>query len=112
MPLEEMTSDSLKCTEEQTLPLLFETPFCQTCQLAKKMIGLTEQALSRKVTTYVCRASEWEALVNEWKIESVPCLVFVRNHQFIKKVYAIESVTKLYQLYEQYIGESCENGKR
>ncbi|GGE48375.1 thioredoxin-like protein YusE [Pullulanibacillus camelliae] len=90
-------------SEDGVVGLFFKTPFCGTCQLAEQLLNLTFQALDGKGTpTYMCRAGEWEEYLSEWRIESVPCLIFVKDGQVLEKLYAFESVTKLYQLYQHY----------
>gem|GEM_PF-1247320 len=89
--------------EDHVVGLFFETPFCGTCQLAEQLLNLTFQALdSRNAPTYMCRAGEWKDYLSKWQIESVPCLMFVKNGRVLEKIYAFESVTKLYQLYQRY----------
>lgn len=89
--------------EDGAVGLFFKTPFCGTCQLAEQLLSITFQALdSRSVPTYECRAGEWKEYLNKWHIESVPCLIFIKNESILEKIYAFESVTKLYQFYQRY----------
>jgi len=83
--------------------LLFTTPLCGTCQLAKEMVRLCLESLPKKLPTYECRVTEWQPYVQKWKIQSVPCLVFEKNGQVLEMIYAIESVSNLFALYKKYI---------
>lgn len=83
--------------------LLFTTPLCGTCQLAKEMLKLCLESLETSLPTYECRVTDWQPYVQKWKISSVPCLVFTKNGEVQEAVYAIESVPKLFGLYKKYL---------
>lgn len=82
--------------------LLFTTPLCGTCQLAKEMVTLCLASLKKGLPTYECRVTDWQPYVQKWKITSVPCLLFEKNGEVLETVYAIESVPKIYKLYQEY----------
>lgn len=85
--------------EKQDGIFLFYTPFCATCQLAEKMLEILHKTKEKGVQIYKCHVSHFQDFVHQWKIESVPCLIFIKEGVLVKKVYAIESVSKLYSLY-------------
>lgn len=82
---------------EEVAALYFYTPMCGTCEVASKMLNILKISFpSLKVgkmdINYV------QELAFEYKIESVPCLIVAKQGEMTEKVYAFESVTKLYEL--------------
>jgi hypothetical protein len=75
----------------------FYTPLCGTCKLAQKMCTVAMEALPG-TTVYACNVSRFPNQVQAWKIESVPCLVIAKGSDVLHKVYAFESVDKVYHL--------------
>lgn len=76
--------------------LFFYTAFCGTCQLGERMLEIAEAALGEQAPPiYSCRIAEWQALVQDWRIESVPALIFIKNATPIHKIYAFQSVPDL-----------------
>lgn len=82
--------------------LLFFTPFCGTCQLAERMLSITLEAKDDAVPAYKCHVSEFQDEVEKWLIESVPCILFIQKGHLVKKLYAIESVSNLFSLYDEF----------
>jgi len=82
--------------------LFFTTPMCGTCQLAREMLKICLASLPNPLPTYECRINEWKPYVQKWQIESVPCLIFERNGRVLEKMYAIESVSKLFEQYQKF----------
>lgn len=77
--------------------LYFYTPMCGTCEVASKMLNIVEISfpslqIGKMDINYV------QELAFKYKIESVPCLIVAKNGEITNKVYAFESVTKLYEL--------------
>ena len=101
--MEELSFSDYQTQSFKDIALFFKTPFCGTCQLAEQLLELTFQSMDgQPLPTFICRAEEWQTLIHEWQIASVPCLVFIKGQQVVEKLYAFESVTKLYQLYKTY----------
>ena len=75
----------------------FYTPLCGTCKLAQKMCTVAMEALPG-TTVYSCNVRRFPNQVQAWKIESVPCLVIAQGSEALHKVYAFESVDKVYHL--------------
>ncbi|KYC66910.1 thioredoxin family protein [Heyndrickxia coagulans] len=82
--------------QEEKLALYFYTPLCGTCQLAGRMLEIAEQAVPRfpyakANLNYVPQMAE------KYQIESVPCLLLLKNGKAIDKVYAFQSVPALFE---------------
>jgi len=76
--------------------LFFYTPFCGTCKLAYKMLTIASEVV-HDVPIYKCNVNTMGKFVQMWEISSVPCLVYIRGNQIIKKQYALHSVADVYQ---------------
>ncbi|UTR09676.1 thioredoxin family protein [Evansella sp. LMS18] len=69
---------------------------CGTCQLAKQLLQVLEQTegvpgiMEIDINYFKEEAAKWE-------ITSVPCLLYIENSELREKLYAFESVTKLYR---------------
>ncbi|PLT28078.1 thioredoxin family protein [Peribacillus deserti] len=72
------------------------TPLCGTCQVASKMLGVTEQLMpqfkmGKADINYLPKLAEL------YRIESVPCLLLFTNGEVQKKIYAFQSVPFIYE---------------
>lgn len=67
------------------------TPWCGTCKWGEKMLSV---ALTIEPNAHVYKSdiNYLPALTKEWKIESVPCLVFVEGKRVKEKLYRMQSV--------------------
>lgn len=84
--------------------LFFYTPLCGTCKLGERMLEIVEETLRNpQLTVYSCRVAEWETLVQEWKVESVPALLLFKNGHLEKKIYAFESVPFLFETIQTFV---------
>jgi thiol-disulfide isomerase/thioredoxin len=83
---------------KEAVAIFFYTPFCGTCKLATKMIDITLEALPA-VNIYKCNVNSVPQIISKWEITSVPCIVILNKGDVIKRVYAINSVAKLYDLF-------------
>jgi thioredoxin-like negative regulator of GroEL len=72
------------------------TPMCGTCRLAEKMLQIVEAALPDCPLARV-HIMELKRDMERWRIESVPCLLAIRNGVVIRKLYAFRSVDYVYQ---------------
>jgi len=84
-------------TTGDTQYLYLYTPLCGTCQVAGKMLTIVEQLLPDKKwlkadLNYV------SSIAKQYEVESVPCLLVLENTEVVKKIYAFQSVTYLYDL--------------
>jgi thioredoxin 1 len=75
----------------------FYTPFCGTCKVAQKMCAVAMEALPG-TDVYACNVNFFPKYVQKWMIESVPCLIIACGGVVLNKVYAFESVNKVYRL--------------
>ncbi|MFC3886667.1 thioredoxin family protein [Bacillus songklensis] len=80
--------------ENDRVIVFFHTPLCGTCQLAKKMLTVTE-ALLPDVEIGMCNLNFMPDKAEIYAIESVPCLIMIENNQVKKKIYAFHSIEYL-----------------
>lgn len=81
--------------KEDAVFLYFYTPFCGTCQVAGRMLEIVSGMLP-ELNWGKCNLNYLPQYALEWKIESVPCLVILRNGSIAEKIYAFQSVPFLY----------------
>ncbi|MBS4195246.1 thioredoxin family protein [Lederbergia citri] len=87
--------------QQETSILYFYTPLCGTCQVAGKMLSVVEQmfpklSFGKADLNYVPEMSELFA------IESVPCLIILKEGKVQEKIYAFQSVPYLHELISRY----------
>jgi thioredoxin-like negative regulator of GroEL len=68
----------------------FYTPLCGTCQLASKMLRVTAEMIPFEIGKI--NLNFYPDLARRIEIESVPCLVLLRNGSITDKIYAFHSV--------------------
>lgn len=78
------------------------TPMCGTCAVASKMLNVVTQLLPDFEIGKI-NLNYAEALAVTHEIESVPCLLIVKNGIITDKVYAFQSVPFLYELFQKAI---------
>ncbi|MBW8349904.1 thioredoxin family protein [Bacillus sp. IITD106] len=95
-------NDIMKIIDQQeTTILYFYTPLCGTCQVAGKMLSVVEQmfpelSFGKADLNYVTEMAELFA------IESVPCLIILKEGKVQEKIYAFKSVPYLHELISRY----------
>ncbi|MFQ3544787.1 thioredoxin family protein [Halobacillus rhizosphaerae] len=72
------------------------SPFCGTCHLARKMLTTIELSYNKEVF-YELNASLHPALMQDYQVESVPCLLVTQHGKLKEKVYAFHSVPFMYE---------------
>lgn len=82
-------------SEEKTAFYLY-TPMCGTCQVASRMMEVTEQVV-KDVPIGKANLNYMEQLAFDYEIESVPCLLITEKGQVVDKVYAFQSVPNLFE---------------
>ncbi|OUS78671.1 thiol reductase thioredoxin [Paenibacillus sp. MY03] len=100
MPLQEVDEHQLKqlaAAQVGRTAVLFTTPLCGTCKVAERMLEIVEAAGS-DYPLYKTNINFTPRLRDDWQIESVPCLVLLKNGKVISKEYAMRSVDYLYSL--------------
>ncbi|MFY4775572.1 thioredoxin family protein [Metabacillus sp. RGM 3146] len=84
-------------TDKDRFILYLYTPFCGTCQLAKRMLTIVEETLP-DLELYSSNLNYLPEQAAAWEIESVPCLLIFQNGKPTDKVYGFQSVEYLYNL--------------
>ncbi|MBS4205219.1 thioredoxin family protein [Lederbergia citrea] len=82
--------------------LYFYTPLCGTCQVAGRMMDVVEQ-LIRDISFGKTDLNYMPEIAEQFSIESVPCLLVVKEGHISEKIYAFKSVPYLYDLIKRYI---------
>ena len=95
--LSKLELDGLLIFNKKTIGIYFYTPLCGTCKLATKMLEVTLEVLP-EVDIYKCNVNVMSPYVQQWQIQSVPCLVIINHDQVLKKEYALQSVSYLYSV--------------
>lgn len=98
MVLQQITDDVL---EQNRYLLYIYTPFCGTCALARSMLDKIESVHQQDIF-YEMNASLHSDFMQEYKIESVPCLLIVEDGDVQDKVYAFKSIANIYSYLMTY----------
>lgn len=79
-----------------TAVLYLYTPLCGTCQMASKMLAVVEELLP---SLPWCKANlnYFPHISERWEVESVPCLLVIRDGKVEQKLYAFHSVPYLFE---------------
>jgi hypothetical protein len=101
MKMEDIKEESWKFLNKEKAIIFIHTPFCATCQLAEKMLYVIEQSKETR-QIYRMNASYFPEFMKDNKIESVPALILWDGNSVQEKLYAIESVTKLYDMIDKW----------
>lgn len=76
--------------------LFLYTPFCGTCQLAERMLGIIEKMMP-ELDIGKADINYLPDLAEQFKIESVPCLLLFNDEDIQEKIYAFRSVPYLFE---------------
>ena len=79
----------------------FYTPLCGTCQVASRMLNIIEQIVEVKIGKM--NLNFYPDLAKNFAIESVPCLLFIKNGLIVETIYAFHSVPYLLEKIKQYL---------
>ncbi|WP_413307442.1 thioredoxin family protein [Bacillus sp. 1P10SD] len=82
----------------------FYTPLCGTCQLASKMLQVVEQLV--EIDMGKMNLNFYPELAMDLEIESVPCLIFVRDGLITETLYAFHSVPFLLDKINLFVKEA------
>lgn len=77
----------------------FYTPLCGTCQLASKMLRVAAEMIPIEIGKI--NLNFYPDLALRMEIESVPCLVLLKNGRIANKIYAFHSVPFLLEKINQ-----------
>ncbi|OGX68612.1 MAG: hypothetical protein A2189_01095 [Paenibacillus sp. RIFOXYA1_FULL_44_5] len=99
MPMIERSEAELlkKWNDHEDFIVFFYSPFCGTCKLAERMLDILLKAHAH-LSVLKTNILYTPKLTQMWKIESIPCLAFVKRDHSIKKEYALRSIDHLLQL--------------
>jgi thioredoxin-like negative regulator of GroEL len=81
---------SIFLEKKQTGLVYFYTPLCGTCQLASRMLQVIEELVVTDMGKM--NLNFYPDLAMDFMIESVPCLLFVRDGMVAETLYAFHSV--------------------
>jgi thiol-disulfide isomerase/thioredoxin len=79
--------------------IYFYTPLCGTCQVASRMLQVIEKMVDVKIGKMNLNFSP--ELANKFEIESVPCLLIIKDGEVLEMIYAFRSVPFLYEKIKQ-----------
>lgn len=92
---------SLSEDEQAHCAVFLYTPMCGTCQAARRMLEVLE-AMDDQLPLYAGNVNMTPRLAQSWRIESVPCIVFILQGRIMEKMYAVQSVPALYERFLKY----------
>ncbi|WP_026089381.1 thioredoxin family protein [Bacillus sp. AP8] len=86
-----------KIENQDSFCLYLFTPICGTCQVASRMLMVIKEIvpniqIGKTDVNYIRKLAE------DYKVESVPCLLIFKKGQIIKKIYAFQSVPYLLEV--------------
>ncbi|KGM46041.1 thioredoxin family protein [Neobacillus niacini] len=81
--------------------IYFYTPLCGTCQVASRMLQVIENMVDVKIGKM--NLNFYPQLADKFQIESVPCLLFIKNGELVEMIYAFNSVPFLYEKIKQLL---------
>jgi thioredoxin 1 len=97
----ELTEDGLRTALEERKSeryfLYLYTPMRGTCMVASKMLTVVE-AMNSNISIGKTDLNYAPQLAEEYKIESVPCLLIFKDGQLQEKIYRFESVPHLLEV--------------
>jgi len=92
---------ALKQFEHTGCAVFLYTPMCGTCLAARKMLEVL-MAMDDDLPLYSCNVNTAARLAETWRIESVPCIVVLRDGVIVEKIYAVRSVPALYDRFVRH----------
>ncbi|GMA63360.1 thioredoxin family protein [Alicyclobacillus fastidiosus] len=81
--------------------VFFYTPLCGTCKLARRMLEIVDAAIPG-LTIYTCDANFARPLLESWKIQSVPALVYIDEGKPVDIQFAFSGVDELYTRLKEF----------
>lgn len=83
--------------------LYLYTPLCGTCQVASRMLQVIEQLVSLDIGKM--NLNYFPEVAMKYGVESVPCLLFVKDGQVVQTLYAFHSVPYLLEKIKDLLPE-------
>ncbi|HET7627547.1 MAG TPA: thioredoxin family protein [Bacillales bacterium] len=99
--LRNLSAEQLQQMNEGNSLVYFYTPLCGTCAKAERLLNLTLEAMPG-VCVYACNLNFAPEVAIRWKIESVPCLIRLRNGDAEAICYAFEPLTRIYDFIKKH----------
>ncbi len=99
-----MKSFTAELQEEGTYLLYIYSPFCGTCHVARSILNSIEQIHGTMLFAELNAAVHPE-FMQQYEIESVPCLFIMKNHEVKEKVYTFHSVAHMYTYVHMHFPE-------
>ena len=105
--MEEWTQDEflMRLKRKERGVYFLYTPFCGTCQLAERMLHIVKELLPN-LPFGKMNLNLAPDLAQQFKIESVPCLLIYDGGNITEKIYAFHSVSHLYERLKKYNASS------
>ncbi|MFK9090045.1 thioredoxin family protein [Bacillus salipaludis] len=88
-------------THDESGLLYFYTPLCGTCQVASRMLLVLEELIDVKMGKL--NLNFYPDLAADLAIESVPCLLIIRNGIVVETLYAFHSVPYLLEKIKEHL---------
>lgn len=85
----------------QDLLLYIHTPFCGTCHIARSFLEEIEKTHQQDIFNEM-NASLHPEFMQEYQIESVPCLFIKQHGEIQEKVYTFHSIANIYHYLLSY----------
>ncbi|WLR41339.1 thioredoxin family protein [Bacillus carboniphilus] len=100
--MEEITKEELiELFENREVHFIYlYTPLCGTCQMASKMLEVTETILSIKIYKKDLNYIPEHAM--NWGVQSVPALIILKEQKIIEKVFAFGSVENIISIINEH----------
>ncbi|WP_112181763.1 MULTISPECIES: thioredoxin family protein [Paraliobacillus] len=92
-----ITRETIRTVVQPDKMIFIYTPFCGTCHLARRILEEIEEASNGAVIFYELNAGLFPEVMQQERIESVPCLLMTNNGE-PSKIYSFESLGKLNNL--------------
>lgn len=84
---------------DETL-VFFYAPMCGTCEIARSYIEIVEKT-DDKYSVYEIDLNFLKDEARQWEVQSVPCLIKFKGMEPVRKMYAFESVTNVFEWIKQ-----------
>lgn len=97
----ELTEAELRKRSDEggSFAVFLYTPLCGTCQVAARMLEVVA-AMRPAYAVGRANANGMPKLLQEWRVESVPCLMHIENGAVSRRLYAFESVGNVVRFLE------------
>lgn len=80
------------------------TPLCGTCKVGSRMLDVVG-TMRPDFAVLQANVNAMPKLIQEWRVESVPCLIHLDGGAVVRKLYAFESVENVYRFLQPLFPE-------